>query len=552
MNLRGFHNQTRPKQSPGILVRFILALALSVAAAANGQESLISIGRVYQNGGFAGGVSPILAATNSSQNATGSYDITFESTGAFAGTTESDFIVEVTVESLNSGDRCATATIQSVTADLLTVRVKIADLENTTFADLAVAADANFTYLVRRIDGLNDGQAFDSRHLVAVGTVRSSGDLDSGFGIGGISILSGNGGPGSYFVRLTKPGGFATDAYGHYVLLLSPRNISVPDVGIRGGTFNATSHDFVDFYVKSDDLQQATATNDPVPTDTSFSFAIFNPVLFDTAGQTGSNLLKAVASVDGASGNLVSGKAAYPGATITANKSSVGRYDVFIDAPGAFAGVEDSSLAAFVNLNIDSIATIDELAKTRVAVVDANRIRIDVSVDDVQHNNDEDGIPSDGSFFVSLYDAAPVLRHDLRVGKQSTGSDARGGGIFNGSAAGQSLKLVLPGKAKRSAYFHASNRGASVDSLRLRSGKIPSTVKTNFFLISGGSGNITAAVRSGGTVATGLLPGESVTVQASIRYRKLSKRPKAKVGLSSLSGYQPANVDTNLVLLKAK
>lgn len=551
MNLLGFPNQTRPKQSRGFLFANLLALALSVTSVANGQESLISIGRVYQNGGFAGGVSPILAATNSSQNATGSYDITFESTGAFAGTTESDFIVEVTVESVNSGDRCATATIQSVTADLLTVRVKIADLENTTFADLAVAADANFTYLVRRIDGLTDGQAFDSRHLVAVGTVRSSGDLDSGFGIGGISILSGNGGPGSYFVRLTKPGGFAADSNGHYVLLLSPRNISVPDVGIRGGTFNATSNDFVDFYVKSDDVQQATATNDPVPTDTSFSFAIFNPVLFDTAGQTGSNLLKAVASVDGVSGNLVAGKTAYPGATMTASKTSVGRYDVFIDAPGAFAGVEDSSLAAFVNLNINSIATIDELAKTRVAVVDANRIRIDVSVDDVQHNNDEDGIPSDGSFFVSLYDAAPVLHHDLRVSKKSSGAGARGTGFFNGSGAGQSQTLRLKGKAPRSAFYRSSNSGDALDGLHLRSGKISSSVKANFFVTSGVRRNVTASAKTGATVESDLYPDESVSLQGTFRYRNLTKRPKAKVFLRSLSGYQPANQDTNQISLKA-
>jgi len=552
MNLRISPNPTRPNLPQRTPLRLAVSLLFLVATASNGQESLISIGRVYQNGGFGGGVSPISAATNSSRNALGSYDITFEAAGAFAGATESDFIAEVTLEYVNSDDRCANATVESVTADLLTVRVRIADLENTTFPDLAVAADANFTYLVRRIDELENGQDFTSRHLVAAGTVRSSGLLDSGFGVGGISILTGKGNPGGYFIRLSKPGGFAADSGGHYVLLLSPRNTSVPDVAIRGGTFNANSDDYVDFYVKSDDVQQATATNDPVPTDTSFAFAIFDPVNYDAAGETGSNLLKVVASVDGASGNLVSGKAAYPGATITASKTSVGRYDVFIDAPGAFAGVEDSSLAAFVNLSINSIGTIDELAKTRVAVVNANRIRIDVAIDDVQHNNDEDGIPSDGSFSVSVFDAAPVLHHDLRVGKQSSGSDARGGGIFNGSGAGQSLKLILPGKAKRSAYFHASNRGDSVDSLRLRSGKLPSTVKTNFFLTSAGGGNITATVRSGGTVVEGLLPGESVSVQASIRYRKLSKRPKAKVGLSSLSGYQPANVDTNLVLLKAE
>jgi hypothetical protein len=297
-------------------------------------------------------------------------------------------------------------------------------------------------------------------------------------------------------------------------------------------------------------VQAATAADDPVAADTSFSFAIFNPSTHDSNGESSSTLLKAIASVDGGSGNLLAGRTAYPGATISSMRTSAGRYDVFIDSPGAFAGVGDGSLAAFVTLN--NSTNIDDLAKTRVAVVNADRIRIDVAVDDVQHNNDEDGIPADGSFFVSVYDAAPVLRHDLRVGKLSSGSDARGAGIFNGIGAGQSLKLILPGKAKRSAYFHASNRGASVDSLQLRSGKIPSTVKTNFFLISGGSGNITAAVRSGGTVAEGLLPGESVSVQASIRYRKLSKRPKAKLALSTLSGYQPVNGDTNLVLLKAK
>jgi hypothetical protein len=523
-----------------------VALLFLATTTSNGQESLISIGRVYQNGAFGGGVSPISAATNSSRNAVGSYDITFEATGAFAGATESDFVVETSMVYVNSDDRCATATVQSVTADLLTVRVKIADLENTTFPDLAEAADANFTYLVRRIDQLGNGQSFTSRHLVAVGTARSSGLLDSGFGVAGISILTGNGGPGSYFIRLSKPGGFATDSNGQYVLLLSPRNISVPDVAIRGGTFNATSDDYVDFYVKSDDVQQATASNTPVPTDTSFAFAIF-----DAAGETGSRLLKAVASVDGTSGSLVSGKASYPGATITASKSSVGRYDVFIDAPGAFAGITDSSLAAFVSLNITSVVSIDELAKTRVAVVNENRIRIDVAVDDVQHPNDEDGIPADGSFFVSVYDAAPVLHHDLRVSKMSSGAGARGMGLFNSSGAGQSQTLLLKGKAPRSAFYRSSNSGDALDALHLRSGKISSSVKASFFVTSGVRRNITASVKTGATVESDLYPDESVSLQGTFRYRNLTKRPKAKVFLRSLSGYQPANQDTNQISLKA-
>jgi hypothetical protein len=527
-----------------------MASLITIATSAWSQESIIALGKAYSGGALASAASPIGAAVNCSRTTTGGYLVTVTSTGAFAGASESDFMIETSMEDLYANDHNSSAAIQSVTDDVVTVRVRTFDLEAMTPPDLAVAADAEFFFVIRRIDHLTSGQPLESRHLVAVGTVRSSGLLDTGFGIDGISILTGRGAVGEYFIQLNKPGGFATDANHQYFLLLSPRGVSLPDVSIRGSIFNAVPDGNVHFYVRSEDVQAATAADDPVAADTSFSFAIFNPSTHDSNGESSSTLLKAIASVDGGSGNLLAGRTAYPGATISSMRTSTGRYDVFIDSPGAFAGVEDASLAAFVTLN--NSTNIDDLAKTRVAVVNADRIRIDVAVDDVQHNNDEDGIPADGSFFVSVYDAAPVLRHDLRVGKQSSGSDARGGGIFNGSGAGQSLKLALPGKAKRSAYFHASNRGASVDSLRLRSGKIPSTVKTNFFLTSGGGGNITAAVRSGGTVAEGLLPGESVTVQASIRYRKLSKRPKAKVGLSSLSGYQPANVDTNLVLLKGK
>lgn len=527
-----------------------VAALLLTPAFARSQESVIAMGKVYRSGTLLNSGSPIGATVESSNSSTGAYLVTVSKPGAFTGMTATDFIVETAMDDLYANDLNSGAAIHSITPDVLTVRVRTFDLEVLTPSDLSLAANADFYFVIRRVDHLTSGQPFESRHLVAVGTVRSSGLLDKGFGIDGVSILTGRGAEGEYFIQLSKTGGFNSDANGQYILLLSPRGISVPDVSIRGTSYNAVPEGAVTFYIRSEDVQAAMAADDPVAADTSFSFAIFNPYTHDTNGESGSTLLKAVASVNGAAGTLVAGSTSYPGATISVQRTSTGRYDVFIDSPGAFTGVDEASLAAFVTLNNSN--NIDDLAKTRVAVVNASRIRIDVAVDDVQHNNDADGIPVDGSFFVSVYDAAPVLRHDLRVGKQSTGSDARGGGIFNGNGAGQSLKLVLPGKAKRSAHFRASNRGGSVDSLRLKSGAISSAVKANFFLTSGGGGNITATVRTGGTVATGLMPGESVTVQASIRYRKLSKRPKTKVGLSSLSGYQPANVDTNFVLLKGK
>lgn len=526
-----------------------IALLLMASVPARSQESIIAMGKSYWNGTLGSSASPIGATVACSKTSTGAYLITVTSAGAFAGATETDFMVETTMEDLYANDHNNSAAIQSVTDDVVTVRVRTFNLEAMTPPDLAVAADAEFFFVIRRIDQLTSGQPLESRHLVAVGTVRSSGLLDTGFAIDGVSILTGRGAVGEYLIQLSKPGGFTTDANVQYVLLLSPRGVSVPDVSVRGASYSAVTDDMVNFHIRSEDVQAATAADDPVAADTSFSFAIFNASTHDSNGESSSTLLKAVVSVDG-TGNLVAGRTAYPGATISSVKTSPGRYDVFIDSPGAFAGVDDASLAAFVTLNNSN--QIDDLAKTRVAVVNADRIRIDVAVDDVQHNNDADGIPADGSFFLSVYDAAPVLRHDLRVGKSSSGAGAAGIGVFNNNGAGQSVKLILPGKAKRSAYFRAANRGGAVDALRLKSGKIPSTVKANFFLTSGGGGNITATVRAGGTVAGSLMPGETVAVQGSLRYKKLSKRPKAKVALSTLSGYQPANADTNLVLLKGK
>jgi hypothetical protein len=526
-----------------------MASLITIATSAWSQESIIALGKAYSGGALASAASPIGAAVNCSRTTTGGYLVTVTSTGAFAGASESDFMIETSMEDLYANDHNSSAAIQSVTDDVVTVRVRTFDLEAMTPPDLAVAADAEFFFVIRRIDHLTSGQPLESRHLVAVGTVRSSGLLDTGFGIDGISILTGRGAVGEYFIQLNKPGGFATDANHQYFLLLSPRGVSLPDVSIRGSIFNAVPDGNVHFYVRSEDVQAATAADDPVAADTSFSFAIFNPSTHDSNGESSTTLLKAIASVDGGSGNLLAGRTAYPGATISSMRTSAGRYDIFIDSPGAFTGVDDASLAAFVTLN--NSTNMDELAKTRVAAVDANRIRIDVSVDDVQHNNDEDGIPSDGSFFVSLYDAAPVLHHDLRVSKKSSGAGARGTGLFNGSGAGQSQTLRLKGKAPRSAFYRSSNSGDALDTLHLRSGKISSSVKANFFVTSGVRRNITASVKAGAMVESELYPDESVSIQGSFRYRTLTKRPKAKVFLRSLSGYQPANQDTNQISLKA-
>lgn len=523
-------------------------LAMVAASTIHGQDSLVAFGTVFNNGILAAGTSPIGAAMGSSIVATGSYNLTFTKTGAFVGTTADDYLVETTVSSVNHGDSVCNASILDITDDVLTVRVRVMDLEDAALPALAAAVNGEFMFVVRRIDGLTSGAPFGSRHLVAAGNVRSTGALDSGFALNGVAIFTGRGDVGEYFVNLFKTGAFTTDFNDDYVIVVSPRNVGTPDVAVRAGAFNATSDDIATFYVRSDDVQSSAPSNTPVKADTAFAFAIYRLGSEDATGSPSSTLLAAVASVDGMSGTLDAGQAAFPGAVVSSTRGSTGRYNVFVDAPGAFAGDVPEQYAALVTLN--SSGQIDELAKTRVAIVDENRLRIDVNIDDVEHDTSDEGTPEDTSFFVTVFDTAPLLRHDLRVGPKANGAKSKGAGVFNASGAGQSIKMTLPGVSTRPAFYRSQNSGASVDGLHLRSGKVSRSLKTALFITSTPRRNVTAAARKGALVAEDLRPGKLVTLQATIRYRKLTKRPKSALLLRTLSELQPTGQDASKVFVK--
>lgn len=523
-------------------------MTLGFASRVDAQDTIVAFGKIISGGTLAASTSPTGVIAGSISNATGSYNLSLFKTGAFTGTTAGDYVVETSISSVNHGDSICNASVVSISNDILTIRIRIMDLEDSAFPALAAAVDSDIMFVVRRIDGIASGTAIGSRHLVAAGNVRSSGDLDSGFGVDGVSVQTGRGGVGEYSVLLSKTGAFATDSHNDYVMIVSPRNVGTPDVAVRGGSYYLISDDTATFYVRSDDVQSATPSNTPVAADTAFAFAIYRMGSQDAAGSPSSNLIAAIASVDGATGTLEAGRAAFPGAVVSSTRSSEGRYDIFIDAPGAFAGKDPAQYVSLVTLN--SIGQIDKLAKTRVAIENAGRLRIDVNVDDVEHDTSDVGTPDDMSFFVTVYDAAPLLSHDLRVGPKSSGAKAKGGGIFNSSGAGQSIKLAMPGVAKRRAFYRSVNSGPSVDSLRLKTGKISRSLKATFLLTSPLRSNVTAAAKSGGLVTEGLRPGDSVGLQATIRYRKLSTRPKSSILLRTISALQPSRQDTTKVFLQ--
>ena len=523
-------------------------MTLGFALRVDAQDTIVAFGKIISGGTLAAAASPTGVIAGSIPNGTGSYNLSLFKTEAFTGTTAGDYVVETSISSVNHGDSICNASVVSISNDILTIRIRIMDLEDSAFPALAAAVNSDIMFVVRRIDGIASGTPIGSRHLVAAGNVRSSGDLDSGFGVDGVSVQTGRGGVGEYSVLLSKTGAFTTDSHNDYVMIVSPRNVGTPDVAVRGGSYYLISDDNATFYVRSDDVQSATPSNSPVAADTAFAFAIYRMGSEDAAGSPSSNLIAAIASVDGATGTLEAGRAAFPGAVVSSTRSSEGRYDIFIDAPGAFAGKDPAQYVSLVTLN--SIGQIDKLAKTRVAIENAGRLRIDVNVDDVEHDTSDVGTPDDMSFFVTVYDAAPLLSHDLRVGPKSSGAKAKGAGIFNLSGARQSIKLAMPGVAKRRAFYRSVNSGPSVDSLRLKTGKISRSLKATFLLTSPLRRNVTAAAKSGGLVAEDLRPGDSVRLQGTIRYRKLSARPKSSILLRTISALQPSRQDTTKVFLQ--
>jgi hypothetical protein len=532
------------------ITALIAGVFLALGFPARAQESLVGLGKIYAAGAIESASSPIGATIACTLTATGLYTITFNSPGAFAGASESDFVVDTTIDFVQVIDRASHGYVSSVTADLLTVKVRVSDLEDTAIPDLAVASNLGFMFAVRRTDVLTAGSPMASRLLVATGTVLGNGTLESGFATNGVSLATGRWDVGRYTLRLSKTGAFATDGYSQYILLLSSRSIALPDVSISGGGWNAITDDYMEFQIQTHDIQQSPASNDAVKANAAFSFVVYRIGAEDATGAAATTLLAAAASVDGTTGNLVKGVASFPGATITSKRISQGRYRLTIDAPGAFTGSDSTRFAPFVGLN--ESGQIDEIAKARVLVTDPDTLLVDVTVDDVQHNGDPDGIDADGSFFLTLYDTAPKLQPDLKVGSKYSEAGARGAGVINQTGAGQSVILPVKGTSRRSAYFRSKNTGSATDGLKLKSGKISRFVDGRFYLTSDGNRNITATVKVGGLVEGQLLPGDVAVVKSTFRYRKTEKRPVARISLQSLSGYQPTSQDTNRITLRPK
>lgn len=522
-----------------------LLAALFAAPRASAQESMIAMGNVDGGGNLDFEVNSLGAVVASSSLGTGNYQITVTINDGFVGATVDDFIVETTIEGSGAADTVASSQVSSVTDDVVTFNVRTMDVEESATPNAAVATDEDFYFALRRVDVSATTIEGDSRYLLASGNVASDGVLNIAFGVNGIDVTSIRDAEGDYRVTLTKAGAFAGDLSGEYLIFLTQIGAGTTDQAFRGDVSAFAGDDSVEFRVRSIDVQAAIAADSGVASDDNFIFSIYRLVGDETSGNPSSRLISAIASVDGPTGNLVSGASVFGSSNVTSTRSAVGDYAVTINAPGAFSGSDPERFGAVVGIKG---GITDRMVVADALVVDDDTVTIDVASHDVQTNGAAQGVAEDNDFYLVLYDLVPEIGPDLGIGTKKPLTTFKGFGTQNATGAGQGIKLNLTGTTQRKFFFASENAGDSIDGLRLKGIATAGPLETTFFRITGGKTNITAEVKTGSLVAEGVRPGEIIRFEGRTAFKSATTRPAKTIKLRGTSDFQTSARD----LVKAK
>jgi hypothetical protein len=535
-----------------LLVHGVFASLLAIASltSARADDSVVALGVVASNGALVKSANSVAGVVATSRTAQGKFEVTVTAPGAFAGAALDDFTIEATVRSLVSDDNLAYGRATVVSDDVLTVSITTTDPEDATSPDLAVVQDSPFYFLIRTVPAGNVAMDGESRFLVGVGKVSSVGVLNSGFGVDGVVLTTSQTGTGEYAINLTKADAFVGDETDDYVLILCPFGGGfVDDETVRGGAASVASDDAVLFEVLSDDVQQAVAGNVAVPTDESFTFAIYRLTGTETNGESASRLVLAAAAVE-SNGDLDGGAIRFGEGTLTTSNPSVGNFFHDLVSAGAFAGAADSRFVA--QAFVRSSGLNDEVVNAGVFVVDDNTLRVSVMITDVQAAGESTGNFQDHDHVFVVYDTDPEFGPDLSIGTKKTFSTLKGRGVQNANGAGQGIKLSLTGTAERKFFLAAENAGHSLDGIRLKGIGTAGPLNTTFFRTTGGKTNVTAEVKTGAVVADEVRPGEIIRFEGRTAYKSATARPTKTIKVRGLSGLEPASIDLVKAAVVAK
>lgn len=522
-----------------------LLAAFLAAPRASAQESMIAMGNVSNSGNLDFEINSLGAVVASSSLGVGHYEITVTINDAFVGATANDFIVETSIEGSGADDIVASSQVSSVTDDVVTFNVRTMDVEESATPNAAVVVNEDFYFALRRVDVSATVLEGDSRYLLAAGNVDSDGVLNVAFGVNGIAVSSIRDGEGNYRVILTKTGAFVGDLSGEYLIFLTQIGSGATDQAFRGDVTTTAGDDSVEFRVRSLDVQASIAADAGTAADDNFVFSIYRLVGDETTGSPASRLISAIASVDGPTGNLVTGASVFGVSNVSSSRTAEGVYEVTITAPGAFAGSDPDRFAAMVGIKG---GIINRMAVANAVVSNDDTILVEVATHDVQTAGEVQGVLEDNDFYLVLYDLTPDLGPDLGIGTKRSLTTFKGFGTQNENGAGQGIRLNLTGTTQRKFFFASENTGDSIDGLRLKGLSTRGPLESSFFLVDGGKTNITASVKTGELVAEGVRPGDVVRFEGRTAFKSATTRPTKTIRLRGTSDLQTSSLD----LVKAK
>lgn len=524
----------------------LVALALGMACwvpDASAQDHIVAIGKANPNGQLLRSATTVGGTVANAKDSTGNYTVTITATGAFAGTGVNDYIAAATCFDFQPRDRITKAHIQSVTPDILTMRVVIDDVEDSANPGAPVPHDNGFFFSVHRIPGSFAGKG-SSKFLLSTGKVAANGSLASAHRLEGLAVSSTKLDTGFYELTFSKTGAFAGMDHNDFIPILSPNGTGNHDKAIRGSVNLETASE-VTMWVRTDDLQDSGDTDAPLPADAPFYFTLYRIPPGGSPGPAKSQALVSLGVV-AESGTLVNGGTF--GGSLAAVRNATGDYTATITSPGAFAGRSGHEFTAQVQLRL--LGSDDRSAAANLTVVNPNVLRLDVFISDVETSaSPDEGVPADGPFQFTIHDARADHRPDLLIGAKAALSQHKGDNLYNDTGAGQTIRVKLRDRKngrprKKKFHFLAENDGNVVDQLRLRAGKSSKQHRMKYFQLTGGKQNVTAAMTSGALILDGLFPGDQVRFQGVAKFKKNAKKKRKKIACRTSSLHDAARTDT--------
>jgi hypothetical protein len=524
--------KTNPPNMNTKLLPALAGLLLSCTTASVAQETLVALGRLNSVAALVNGASPIGGTISTAHPGTGEYEITIDAPGAFAGAGIGDFLVLATIRSLTFTDRGISSRIVSVSPDALVVGINTNDLEDSTAPNSAPAVDVSFQFAVHRIPS-GTTMPGNSRFLYAAGSITAGGTLKKAAVADGSDLSVSTPGEGDYLLTFTRPGAFAGFDLEDYLVFVTSGSQSHVQDSIAAASADSKNNDLLNLNVSTADGQDGGDV--PVAEDNEFHFVVYRIGDIIPGVPAESSLLVGMASVQGNNGLLRRGTTAYPGGSVTAERSGSGRYRLVFTAPGKFAGRELDDFAFQVHR--DSSSSDDNHTSVRPAFIGADSITVDVRTNDLQTNGNTFAEAEDNDFYLTIHDAVATSQPDLRIGKKPSLTRMKGNNLYNSNARGQKILTSPSSSGLARIHLASENDGNVTQDLRTRGKRGVGLSKTRCFRLTGGKKNVTAAFLAAGTTATAVRPGDAVRYE--VRTTLPNNSAKSKSVLRFQAGTSP-------------